>query len=55
MYQFIGILSQKGVILSSTEAEYVATSEAVKEFKFVIKVNFPIVVRADNIGAIFMS
>jgi hypothetical protein len=55
--------SQKGVTLSSTEAKYVAISEAVKELKFIyyllsdlhIKVNLPIVVKTDNIGAIFMS
>jgi hypothetical protein len=55
--------SQKGVTLLSTEAEYVAISEAVKELKFIfyllsdlhIKVNLPIVVKTDNIGAIFMS
>jgi hypothetical protein len=55
--------SQKGVTLSSTEAEYVAISEAIKELKFIyyllsdlhIKVNLPIVVKMDNIGAIFMS
>jgi hypothetical protein len=54
---------QKGVTLLSTEAEYVAISEAVKEFKFIyyllsdlhIKVNIPIVVKTDNIGAIFIS
>jgi hypothetical protein len=55
--------SQKGVTLLSTEVEYVAISEAVKELKFIyyllshlhIKVNLPIVVKTDNIGAIFMS
>jgi hypothetical protein len=53
--------SQKGVTLLSTEAEYVAISEAVKEFVYYllsdihIKVNLPIVVKTDNIGAIFMS
>jgi hypothetical protein len=55
--------SQKGVTLSSTEAEYIAISEAVKELKFIyyllddlhIKVNFPIVVKTDNIGVIFIS
>jgi hypothetical protein len=55
--------SQKGVTLSSTEAEYVAISEAVKEFKFIyyllcdfhIKVNLPIIIKTDNIGAIFMA
>ena len=55
--------SQKGVTLSSTEAEYVAISEAVKEVKFIyyllsdfhIKVKLPIVIKTDNIGAMFMS
>jgi hypothetical protein len=55
--------SQKGVTLLSTEAKYVAISKAVKELKFIyyllsdlhIKVNFLIVVKMDNIGAIFMS
>jgi hypothetical protein len=54
--------SQKGVTLLSTEAEYVAFSKAVKELKFIyyllndlhIKVNLHIVVKTDNIGAIFM-
>jgi hypothetical protein len=55
--------SQKGVTLSSTEAEYVAMSEAVKEVKFIyyllrdigIDVNSPIIVKTDNIGAMFMA
>jgi hypothetical protein len=55
--------SQKGVTLSSTEAKYVAISEAVKEFKFVyhlmrdlqIIVNLPIELRMDNLGAVFVS
>jgi hypothetical protein len=55
--------SQKGVILSSTEAEYVAMSEAVKEVKFIyyllqdigIEVKFPIIVKTDNVGAMFMA
>ena len=54
---------QKGVTLSSSEAEYVAMSEAVKEIRFVyyllvslgIAVKLPIIVRTDNIGAIFMA
>jgi hypothetical protein len=54
---------QKGVTLSSTEAELVALSEAAKEVKFVfqvlrsmgVKVNLPIIVRVDNIGAIFIG
>jgi hypothetical protein len=53
--------SQKGVTLSSTEAEYVAMSEAVKEFIYyllcdiVIEVKLPIIVKTDNIGAMFMA
>ena len=54
---------QRSVSLSSTEAEYYALSEAAKEIKFVaqilltmgIPVRLPIVVRVDNVGAIFMS
>jgi len=54
---------QRSVTLSSSEAEYVALSEAAKEVKFVaqvmmsmgIPVKFPIIVRVDNVGAIFMS
>ncbi len=49
--------------LSSSEAEYVALSEAAKEVKFVyqllvsmdMKVKLPIVVHVDNLGAVFMS
>jgi hypothetical protein len=49
--------------LLSTEAKYVAISEAVKEVKFVfyllcdlqIKVKLPVVVKTHNFGAIFMS
>jgi hypothetical protein len=55
--------SQKGVTLSRTEAEYVAMSEAVKEVKFIyyllldigIEVEFPIIVKTDNVGAMFMA
>jgi hypothetical protein len=51
------------VTLLSTKAEYVAISEAVKEVKviyyllcdFHIKVNLPIIIKTDNIGAIFMA
>mmetsp|Transcript_11623 Transcript_11623/g.16576 ORF Transcript_11623/g.16576 Transcript_11623/m.16576 type:complete len:154 (-) Transcript_11623:47-508(-) len=54
---------ERSVALSSTEAEYVALSEAVKEIIFVyqilvsmgIKVEHPIIVRVDNIGAIYLS
>ena len=49
--------------MSSSEAEFVALSEAAKEVKFVyqvlrsmgIEVQLPIVVRVDNIGAIFIG
>jgi hypothetical protein len=55
--------AQKSVTLSSAEAEFVALSEAAKEIKFVvqvletigIRVKLPIIVRVDNVGAIFMS
>jgi hypothetical protein len=54
---------QKGVTLSSSEAEYVAMLEAVKTICFIyfllkgmgIDVKLPIVVRCDNVGAIFMA
>ena len=54
---------QKSVALSSSEAEFVAASEAVKEILFVlqvlesmgIKVKTPVTVRVDNMGAIFMT
>ena len=54
---------QKSVALSSSEAEFVAISDAVKDILFIvnvleslnIQVEKPIVVRVDNMGAIFMS
>ena len=54
---------QKGVTLSSSEAEVVALSEAAKEVKFVfqvlqsigIRVTLPIIIRVDNVGAIFIG
>jgi hypothetical protein len=54
---------QRSVALSSSEAEFVAASEAVKEVIFVlqvlesmaIKVVTPVVVRVDNMGAIYMT
>jgi hypothetical protein len=53
----------KSVTLSSSEAEYVALAEAAKEVKFVyqvllsmgMKIKLPIIVRVDNVGAIFMA
>jgi hypothetical protein len=55
--------SQKGVTLSSSEADHVAMSEAVKEVKFIyyllrdisIEVELPIIVKTDNVGAMFMA
>jgi hypothetical protein len=55
--------AQRGETLSSSEAEYVAISEAVKEIKFIyyllqgigINIEPPIIVKTDNIGAMFMA
>ena len=55
--------AQRSVTLSSSEAEYVALSEAAKDVKFVVQllksigveVRLPVVINVDNIGAIFMS
>ena len=54
---------QKCVTLSSCEAEWVALSEACKDIAFVIRVcktmnlniRIPVIVRVDNVGAIFLS
>ena len=53
----------KSVVLSTTEAEYMALSEVVKELKFMvqmqqtmnIEVELPIKVYVDNVGAIWLS
>ena len=55
--------SMKSVVLSTTEAEYVAVSAVVKEIKFLyqmsrsmeIKVPQPIKVQVDNVGAIWLA
>ena len=55
--------AQRSVTLSSAEAEYIALSEAAKEIRFVhqlltgmgFHIEIPIVIRVDNIGAIFMA
>jgi hypothetical protein len=55
--------AQRGVTLSSSKAKYVAISQAVKEIKFIyyllreigIKINLPIMVKTDNVGAMFMA
>jgi hypothetical protein len=54
---------QKSVSLSSTEAEYISISEVCTDIMFIkgileflgIKVELPIIVHVDNIGAIYMS
>ena len=53
----------KSVVLSTTEAEYMALSEVVKELKFIvqllqtmnIEVELPITVYVDNVGAIWIQ
>ena len=55
--------SMKSVVLSTTEAEYAAASEVVKEIKFLnqmlrsmeIKVPVPIKVPVDNVGATWLA
>jgi hypothetical protein len=55
--------AQRNVTLSSTEAEYVAVSEVCREILFVaqvmeflgLTVKRPIVVRVDNVGAIYLA
>jgi hypothetical protein len=55
--------AQRSVSLSSAEAEFCSLSDAAKEIKFVsqvlmsmgISVKIPIIVRVDNVGAIFMT
>ena len=53
----------KSVVLSTTEAEYMALSEVVKELKFIVQllqrmnveVELPITVHLENVGAIWLS
>ena len=53
----------KSVVLSTTEAEYVAVSEVVRELQFIInllksigiEVELPIKVQVDNVGAIWLA
>jgi hypothetical protein len=55
--------AQRGVTLLSSEAKYVAISKSFKEIRFMnfllcdfgIDVEIPIVVKTDNIGALFMA
>jgi hypothetical protein len=54
---------QRGVTLSSSEAEYFAMLETVMEIRFIyfllkgmgVDIKLPIVVRCNNVGAIFMA
>jgi hypothetical protein len=54
---------QKGETLSSSKSEYIAISEVVKDIRFIyfllkgmgVDVKLPIVVRCDNVGAIFIA
>ena len=54
---------QKSVSLSSTEAEYVAMSEVCMEVIFIknilvfleIKLDYPILIQCDNVGAIYLA
>ena len=53
----------KSAVLSTTEDEYMALSEVVKELKFIVQllqtmniaVELPITVHVDNVGAIWLS
>ena len=53
----------KSVVLPTTEAEYMALSEVVKELNFIVQllqtmnidIELPITVYADNVGAIILS
>ena len=53
----------KSVVLSTTEAEYMALSEVVKELKLIVQllqtmnitVELPITIHVDNVGAIWLS
>ena len=53
----------RSVVLATTEAEYIALSEVVKELKFIvqllqimkIQVEIPIKLSVDNVGAIWLS
>jgi hypothetical protein len=55
--------SQRSVSLSSSEAEFISLSEGAKEIKFIVQVlmsmgiavKLPVIVRVDNVGAIFMA
>ncbi len=59
-YHSFGDPGLNAVAYSSSEAEWVAASEAVKDVMFLlqsmkIKVKLPIIVYVDNVGAIFKT
>lgn len=68
-YSFMGVpilwksKAMKSVTLLSTKSKYFACLEAAREVKFVVQllqsigvdVKLPVVVRVDNVGAIFMT
>ena len=57
------IVYEVGVPVSSSEAEYIALSKAVKEVVFVVQlmrsiqisIKLPVIARVDNVGTIFMT
>ena len=59
---FISVEYQLLIVLSTTEAEYMALSKVVKELKFIVQllqtmnisVELPITVHDDNVGAIWL-
>jgi hypothetical protein len=63
VHHFVGDQRTERCKLFSSKAEYVAMSEAVKEICFIyfllkvmgVDVKLPIVVRCENVGAIFMA
>jgi hypothetical protein len=63
MYLFVGGQSHKRELLFQALRQYVVILEAVKEVKFIyyllhdigIEVKLPIIVKADNVGAMFMA
>ena len=63
VYLFVGVQGCKEASHYPAVEEYVAMSEAVKEIRFIyfilcdvgIEVELPIVVKTDNVGAMFMT
>ena len=63
VYQSLGDPHCKKISLSSSKVQYIALSEAVKEVMLVVQllgsmkivIKYPVMVRVDNVGAIFMA